>query len=440
MKITNITIKGFKNIKNITIKLQSILSFVSVNNYGKSNLLNAIDFGFDFITRSDKIRSRMMSYLGGIPLNPYTENDNFYFQIEGKSDNKNFPDFKYGYEFIWNKDDNSGNKIINEWLDIKEFGSSHYKKMFDRKNNQFKKDLESKYKNKINLNNSQLFLDILPSRDDIKYLDLVTDLKNTKYNYCSLLDATPNFEPIPFQFLDEDNIVPYNDSDIPRALYFLNENNPSKYNEFKNSIFRLFPDFEDMSFNKKDIQAKMTKKILYDSGDTNNNTSEISPPTLIKDQVYQIFIKTKYLNQPISMSYMSAGTKRIFWIILNILLSNDANVSMLAIEELETSIHPSLLQRLLEEISLFSQNTCILISSHSPNILQYLTPEQIYIGLPNAKGLAEFLKIKASKYSKIKNIATNLGMSYGEYIFNYISQCEEEHYDVIKTFLENIDE
>ena len=137
---------------------------------------------------------------------------------------------------------------------------------------------------------------------------------------------------------------------------------------------------------------------------------------------------------------MSAGTKRIFWILLNVLMSSEMNVNMLAIEELETSIHPSLLKKLLEEIDMLSQNINILISSHSTNILQYLNPEQIYIGIPNEKGLAEFSKIKQSKYTKLKNIANNLGMSYGEYIFNYISQCDEEYYEQIKMLLENIND
>jgi len=440
MKITNITIRGYRNIKNVMIEMQNLLSFVSINNYGKSNLLRGIDFGFDFITRSEKVRKRMMSYYDGIPLNPFNENENFYFQIEGSFKDDQLLYFKYGYEFVWNKDDNSGNKIINEWLDIKENGSSHYKKMLDRRDCLFKKDFDSKYKNKLVLNEAQLFVDVLPSNSDIKYLNLINKIKNIKFNYCSLLDANPNFEPMPFHFIDEEDIVPYNDSDIPRALYYLNENTPAKFKEFKNAIFRLYPDFEDMSFNKKDIEAKMTKQIVLSNVDNNEENTELTPPTLIKDQIYQIFIKTKYLNQPISMSRMSAGTKRIFWILLNVLMSSEMNVNMLAIEELETSIHPSLLKKLLEEIDMLSQNINILISSHSTNILQYLNPEQIYIGIPNEKGLAEFSKIKQSKYTKLKNIANNLGMSYGEYIFNYISQCDEEYYEQIKMLLENIND
>ena len=438
MKLTKISVKGFRNIKNISIELKNLLSFVSVNNYGKSNLLRSMDFALEFITQNEKIRKRMMGFSGGIPLNVNTENDNFYFQIEGINENKEYTHFKYGYEFVWHKEDNSGNKIINEWLDVKELNSSHYKKLFDRKNNQFKKDIKTKYKTKLKLTDTQLIIDFLSSFEDLKYSELINYIKNIRYNYCSLLDANPNFEPIPFHLLGEEEIVPYNDRDIPRALYFLNENNQKKFKAFKSSIFRLFPEFEDVSFNKREIEAKMTKKIIITNVD--EKSEEDIPPTLIKDQLYQIFIKQKNLNQPISMERMSAGTKRVFWILLNVLLSDENNVQILAIEELETSIHPGLLKKLLEEIEMLTQNTNILISSHSTNLLQYLKNDQIYIGMPNNLGIAEFLKVKPSKFSKLNNLAHNLGMSYGEYIFNYISQCDDDQCEHIKAFLEDVND
>ena len=122
------------------------------------------------------------------------------------------------------------------------------------------------------------------------------------------------------------------------------------------------------------------------------------------------------------------------------MLSDENNVQILAIEELETSIHPGLLKKLLEEIDMLTQNTNILISSHSTNILQYLRHDQIYIGTPNKFGIAEFSKVKSSKFSKLNNLAHSLGMSYGEYIFNYISQCDEDQYQHIKTILEEVND
>ena len=48
MKLKSVTVSGFKNLKMTTLDLNSIIAIVSPNNYGKSNLLEAIDFGVDF--------------------------------------------------------------------------------------------------------------------------------------------------------------------------------------------------------------------------------------------------------------------------------------------------------------------------------------------------------------------------------------------------------
>lgn len=437
MKLTKINLKGFKNLKNINLQLDSILSFVSVNNYGKSNLLQSLDFAFEFIGANDRARTKMMGYYGGIPLNTAMDRDNFFVQIEGETSDETSLTFRYGFEFVWKKNDGTGSKIVNEWLDIREVNSAHFKKIIDRKNSSFKKSINTTYKNSIKLSEGQLIIDYLTMVNDLEYADIVRFIKNIKFNYCSLLDANPSFEPMPFHFIDEDDMVPYNDTDIPRALYFLSENMPEKFKDFKSAIFRLFPEFEDLSFSKHSIHAKMTKQIVVTNDEDGSDKDEFVPPTLIEDKIYQIFIKSKYLNQAISMEMMSAGTKRVFWLLLNVLRADEMNVQILALEELETSIHPGLLKNLLEEISMLSDNLNILISSHSTNILQYLKPQQLYIGIPNNEGLAEFLKIRSAKFQKLKDLAFNLGMSYGEFIFNYLSQNDDDKFNIVRGYLEN---
>ncbi len=53
-KRNHITVGGFKNIENFTIKLADITSLLSVNSYGKSNTLSAILFGINFISSHSK--------------------------------------------------------------------------------------------------------------------------------------------------------------------------------------------------------------------------------------------------------------------------------------------------------------------------------------------------------------------------------------------------
>ena len=82
MKINSITVGGFKNLNTTKLELDNICAIISPNNYGKSNLLEAIDFGFDFIHESRKGRKSMMGWVRGIPLCLALENSEYRFEIE----------------------------------------------------------------------------------------------------------------------------------------------------------------------------------------------------------------------------------------------------------------------------------------------------------------------------------------------------------------------
>jgi recombinational DNA repair ATPase RecF len=82
VKILKIKVDGFKNLANIEIEFSSITSLVGLNNFGKSNVIESIDFGFDFIRFKPKIKDEMMSYSKAIPINTKLDRKNFDFSIE----------------------------------------------------------------------------------------------------------------------------------------------------------------------------------------------------------------------------------------------------------------------------------------------------------------------------------------------------------------------
>ena len=118
---------------------------------------------------------------------------------------------------------------------------------------------------------------------------------------------------------------------------------------------------------------------------------------------------------------MSTGTKRIFWLLTNIFIASCNNVSCIGIEELETSIHPKMLKDLLAIITESLQSTCLIISSHSPYLVQYLKPSQIYIGSSVDTGVAQFFRIAHSKEKKLLSAAQTYDLSIGEYLFELMS-------------------
>lgn len=129
---------------------------------------------------------------------------------------------------------------------------------------------------------------------------------------------------------------------------------------------------------------------------------------------------------------MSAGTKRIIWLLANVFIAGCTDVQCIGIEELEGSIHPKLMKRMLEVLSEALENTCIIISSHSPYLIQYLKTPFIYIGRPDREGVAGFSRIRSSKEKQVVSNARGYGLSVGEYLFELMSGDQ-------KVFLSQVD-
>ena len=95
MDIKRIKIDGFKNLRNVELKLDNITSLLSINSYGKTNTLKALVFGVDFIIKPSEIKSNQMKYAPGIPANLYNVNNTFSFEIETELEGE---EIIYGYK------------------------------------------------------------------------------------------------------------------------------------------------------------------------------------------------------------------------------------------------------------------------------------------------------------------------------------------------------
>ena len=56
-------------------------------------------------------------------------------------------------------------------------------------------------------------------------------------------------------------------------------------------------------------------------------------PFIIANTIQVLFVKDKNLKHPIDFAMMSDGAKRVFMILARIILANERNVSLIAIEE-----------------------------------------------------------------------------------------------------------
>lgn len=442
MPLLNVTVGGMRNLGETHIELDGITAIVSENNYGKTNLMTALNLASLYITASPKERLRIMSRTDLVPLVKELQDSDFRFVMElDEPELGEYRYIRYGFSFSWVKDDGSGRKITGETIELKAKKTGKWTNYLKRDEGKYRKSYDTRSFRTVVLDDTQLAVDVLPSFDDVDINPAIRTIKNTAFLLFDALDAREKYSSPPLEFDDgssPDGGVALNDDDLPRALFRLREADPEKFEDFLSAIHTLFPSFEafdvDMYTLRPEIREKLMEAIGAMGDDSDDDDSD-EIPFRIRDDQYRIQVKDAHLNQAVDIRRMSAGTKRIVWLVANAILAGISRIDLVGIEELETSIHPQLIQELLETLEESRGETRLLISSHSPALIQYLKPEQIYVGIPNEEGVAVFRRIAPKLMDGLVVRAYETGLGFGEYLFELMSS-ENRGARILSRYLE----
>lgn len=430
MKPLSVTISGFRNLGETRLELGGITALVATNNYGKTNLLDAIEFGADFIGANSTTRRSMMSDTDCVPLNPRLENDDYSFELVFENDDIKFPRYiKYGYSFSWIKDDETGCRIVEEYLEMNSKQNGRWTSFINREKGKFRGRPDTRSMRSLSLDELTLAIDIIPSLKDVEIDQIVKELKETVVLVCRSLDTANRFSSPPIEIgpnASLPDVMTFDDKDLPRSLFLLKEKRPALFEEFLSDIYELFPTFENISVDSYELPGDVSE-MLHASFDEGAEEKDV--PFRIRDDQYRITITDSTLNQPVDISRMSTGTKRTIWLIANIIIAQSSSVSCLGVEEIEASVHPKMIASLLDILYSHIGETALIVSSHSPYLVQYLKPEQIYIGIPSEDGVAEFARLQVDKIEIALDLAFRRGMSLGEYLFELLTS----DYDGVNT-------
>lgn len=443
MKINSITVGGFKNLNTTKLELDNICAIISPNNYGKSNLLEAIDFGFDFIHESRKGRKSMMGWVRGIPLCLALENSEYRFEIEFEDEELGeYKYVRYGFSFKWHRDDEKGDCITDEWIETRENTSVRYTSYLKRKEGKYRKSKSTTAYRKIELDGLQLAIDVLGLIEDIEIVNVINAIQRIAFRVCSSLDLRDRYQPSPLEYIEDgEDSIRFDDTDVPKALQRLKNKAPELYELFEESLSIMFPEFTSINLNEYTLtDQNVERQMMVTVADKKLSEEEIEKeiPFKLREHIYRLFVKCDYMNQPLSMANMSTGTKRVIWLLANAYIANYMEAGIVGIEEIETSIHPKMMRQLLEIITEALGNAPLIISSHSPYLVQYLKPDKIYIGVPNNRGVAEFRRIQKNKMKVIISNSRDMGLSVGEYLFELLSG-DSDSYEMLESFLEVLD-
>ena len=442
MRLLSVTVSGFKNLAETTVFPDGLVAVVAPNNYGKSNLIEAVDFGVTFIGESRGRRRRMMGNPGCLPLTPDLALADYSFavEIEAPELEEHYRFIKYGFSFAWAKDDGSGLRVTNETLEAKQSLSGRWTTYLKRDEGKYRSSYETRSFRKMALDDDQLAIDVLASIDDAAIGDVVRLINGLSVGVCATSNPVEmgKFESKPLEFgrsaLAADG-PHFDDEDLPRALYELRDYAPERYDTLMEALYTIWPEFEDIQVERYELGRERHE--MLEGALTSVKADDTRVPYTIRDDLYRLSIKSAYLNQPVDILRMSAGTARAIWLLSNIVVGSCIyDASLLAVEEIETSVHPRMIGDLLEAIDENRGDTSVLFTSHAPSTIQYIKLSNIYIGVPNDRGVAQFKRIDVSKETTILKAARNNGLSVGEYLFELMANSARQA-DVLRSFLED---
>ena len=414
--LNRITIRGFRNIDKFSIDLKDITSLLAPNNYGKSNAMVAIAFGFQFIKNQPLFRSEMMGNESCISINREIAGKPFFFEEEGSIDDNT--DFIYGFSFEWKRNRRNDRKeisegqIVSEYLQIKSKNGEKPKftKLINRTSGNKAMYMPSptgRCNKEIPIESSELVLSKLYNYDDLFYHNYIEVIKNIEIKWIDTLANPENFF-VPHMLVKDGKRQLIIESWLSKYLYELKQNDRDNFELLISAITNLVPAIE------------MIEPVVI-----NNINLKIDDdaPFELPDQ-YDIIVKERNNNQQTRFQFLSTGSMKILNLLTAVIKSQKDGVQLLLVEELENSIHPRLLQSLLSSIGDFLGETKLLFTSHSPNLAKYLSAPQLYIGLPSEKGFVDFRTLKPTKVKQVLKIAAAGEMSLGEYLFDLMLDLE----------------
>jgi hypothetical protein len=359
-----------------------------------------------------------------IPINTALEGAPFSFELEGVfHDGENAFSFVYGYSFEWLKTskDDTGAKIIAEYLKLKSDDDLKYRSYINRESTGVAYYLASptgRCSKQLPVDDNMLALNKLANFDDLFYINAIRQLNKLDVREIGTLKHPDSL----FNMIAPDDDVNDLSLEYPREAkvgYYLNclkELAPDKYALLKDVVTGLLVTIEDFEPVQIDLRKDEEEQVNKDL------------PFRLPEIFYDVRVKERYNNQYTSINRISSGSKKIFFILTLVIAAEINKIPLVLLEELENSVHPRLLQNLLTAIVQLAGDTKVLITSHSPYLIKYLEPMKMKFGIPSEEGVADFRSLKPSKVAKVLKNASAEEVSVGEYMFEMLldMDCDSE--------------
>jgi len=414
MELIRVKIDGIKNLNGCDLELNNLNALVALNNYGKSNFLQAVDFGIHFLKAQPDEKRGLMTVKNLIPINQHLAERDFWFEIEFASGEYTGI---YNYSFSWPKKSKPAG-IVSESLKLKKVDENKLSTYIsrDKGKNSYKSSDTGRCSTPVIIGDHELIINKLNNFDNLFYIPVIKELNNLQIYINEMLDLENIFRFAPDERVDyeKDELKLVGSHNVSKFIFFLKERKPDQFELLVDSLKSLIPKIEELDPLEIDLTVERKQ---------NNN----SVPFELPQKIYDIIINEKNNNQPTTINSVSSGTKRILLLLTHLISANMNKIPLIAFEEPENSIHPGLLQRLLMVIDSLTDTTKILITSHSPYLIKYLDLDNVILGMPDDQNTAIFKRIKPGKHAKLQKHASSENQSTGDFIFDLLIEGDNEY-------------
>ena len=407
MKIDRFVIEGIANIEHVDLKLESMNALVAPNGYGKSNLLRAIEFGIRFLSADEQERRSMLSSRL-LPINIAMIRKNFLFEVSGLMNCKEGElQFIYGCKAEWSGN-NADGKIREEWLKVKSPSDQRYRQLINRKDTDeclIVPSATARCTKRMDVSSLQLALSVAAAASNMYLNGIAKQIAGINIPNIETLDNPESY----FSSTDNKGIPMLGGITLSQYLFNLKEKDDHSYSILRDGLMQLIP-----------------------------NMCEFSPEVIIladgQSKIYDVRIKEKFNAQSTSIRQLSSGSKRMIFLYTLCVAAKKQNIPVIMLEEPENSVHPRLMENLLTTLQRYASDTKMVMTSHSPYLMRYLTPEQMYFGLPKDDGLAHFARVKPSKLKYLYRYAGDMELTFGEFMFDFMLDIEGNNDKLTKFF------
>lgn len=401
LRIKSISIGGFANIDKVGINDTQTVALIAPNSYGKSNVLSAVAFGVKFIAVTPAEKATMMANTMAMPINKAIDGKPFSFEIAGTVQyGETESEFLYSYSFSWTRNGMLGS-INSEILKIKMAGEPKFRAAILRESSDVFKYLPwmtGRCNREIQTDGNTLAINKLSNQDDLFYVELLRQMISLDIPYIDTLENPSAY----FSADANGGVALLGGQTVSAYIHQLMVNDNGNYSMLKDAICKLIPNIE---------LFEPTEVVLGEG---------------LANRIYDIRIKEWNNNQPTSIRQISSGSKRVIFILTLCMAADIRHIPMLMLEEPENSIHPRLLQNLLYAMRSIAMDTRLLFTSHSPHLMRYFCAEQLLLGLPNDKGLAQFSRLKSGKVKSVYRRASEMDITFGEYMYEMLLDMEDD--------------